>query len=323
MNFLTNIAKPASPTKASGKPNLDSSAEAKNEETTHVRTSTKAEKLTVDVGKIEQKNSWLTLDDKVSVSDDSSDSEDTFTSIFSKRKIKSVRKWAGKITERLNSPPSQPYKTLNDGTKEPQDSALSSAKNQPTESKHVASNDGPSPKKELDQPIQSEGSDVSYHEFPIPTKNELEQPIQSEVSDVSNHKGPMPTKNELKQPIQSEVSDVSNHEGPIPTKNELEQPIQSEVSDVSNHEGRMPTKNEPTGQVTQDATDAKDVSILNSPETYVPQVQVNPPDVVDSKKPSRKQPQWRSAIDPHTGRTYFFIRGTSKVTWEKPSEMSD
>lgn len=275
MNFLTNIAKPASPTKASGKPNLDSSAEAKNEETTHVRTSTKAEKLTVDVGKIEQKNSWLTLDDKVSVSDDSSDSEDTFTSIFSKRKIKSVRKWAGKITERLNSPPSQPYKTLNDGTKEPQDSALSSAKNQPTESKHVASNDGPSPKKELDQPIQSEGSDVSYHEFPIPTKNELEQPIQSEVSDVSNH------------------------------------------------EGRMPTKNEPTGQVTQDATDAKDVSILNSPETYVPQVQVNPPDVVDSKKPSRKQPQWRSAIDPHTGRTYFFIRGTSKVTWEKPSEMSD
>jgi hypothetical protein len=31
--------------------------------------------------------------------------------------------------------------------------------------------------------------------------------------------------------------------------------------------------------------------------------------------------QWRSAIDVATGRTYYYIRGTSKVTWEKPAEF--
>lgn len=39
-------------------------------------------------------------------------------------------------------------------------------------------------------------------------------------------------------------------------------------------------------------------------------------DVVKEEKP-----QWRSAIDGATGRTYYYIRGTSKVTWEKPAEF--
>lgn len=39
-------------------------------------------------------------------------------------------------------------------------------------------------------------------------------------------------------------------------------------------------------------------------------------DAVNSEKP-----QWRSAIDVATGRTYYYIRGTSKVTWEKPAEF--
>ncbi|KAL3816192.1 hypothetical protein ACHAXA_007310, partial [Cyclostephanos tholiformis] len=269
MNFLTKMAKPpspASPTKASGTPsspsvsspthgaNLDTSVEAKNDTTTHVPTSANAEMLKVDVSKLEQKNSWLTLDDKVSVGDDNSESsEGTYTSIFSKGKIKSVRKWAGKITERLNSPPSQPYKTLNDGTKDPQDNAVSLAKEQPKESPSVASNDGPSRE-----------------------------------------------------------------------QTELEQPIQSEVNDMSDCEGPITTKNKPSEEVAQDSTNGNEngVSILNSPETYVPQVK--PPDVVNTSMESlRKKPQWRFATDQATGRTYYYIRGTSKVTWEKPSEMSD
>lgn len=31
--------------------------------------------------------------------------------------------------------------------------------------------------------------------------------------------------------------------------------------------------------------------------------------------------QWRSAIDGATGRTYYYIRGTSTVTWEKPKVL--
>jgi hypothetical protein len=293
MNFLTNITKPVSPTKSSSKPNLDSSVKAENEATTDVGTSAKAEKLTVDVGKIEEKNSWLTLDDKVSVSDDSSDSEDTFTSIFSKRKIKSVRKWAGKITERLNSPPSQLYKTLTDGTNGPMDSAVSLTKNQPTESHNFPSNDSPE-KKELGQPIQSEGGDLSNHEGPISADN---QPTESQS--------------------------VASDDGPSHEQIKLEhQIIQPEYTDVSIHEGTIPTQYEPREQITQDLTDAKGESTLKSPDTDVPQV--NPSGIVNTSKESRrKQRQWRSAIDPHTGRTYYYIRGTSKVTWEKPPEMSD
>lgn len=33
---------------------------------------------------------------------------------------------------------------------------------------------------------------------------------------------------------------------------------------------------------------------------------------------SEENAQWRSAIDGATGRTYYYIRGTSTVTWEKP-----
>lgn len=34
-----------------------------------------------------------------------------------------------------------------------------------------------------------------------------------------------------------------------------------------------------------------------------------------------EKPQWRSAIDEATGRTYYFIRGSSRVTWEKPTDF--
>ena len=44
---------------------------------------------------------------------------------------------------------------------------------------------------------------------------------------------------------------------------------------------------------------------------------------IDTSKDVVKEdkPQWRSAIDGATGRTYYYIRGTSKVTWEKPAEF--
>ncbi len=268
INFLTKITKPtspASPTIASGKPSspavsspsdgakLDSSVEAKHDATTRDRTSAKSEKLEVDdLGEIERKGSWLTLDDKAAESDDDSESsEDTYASI-TKRKIKSVRKWAGKITEKLNSPPSQPYKKWDDGTEEPKPNAVSSAKDQLKESPSVRS---------IDEPPQKQ-----------------------------------------KEP---------------------KQPIQSVGGDMVDREGQLATEEEPKEQVTQDSTDAEDAPTLKSSDTDV--VQADPPVLVVNTPmtPSRKQPDWRSAIDHATGRTYYYIRGTSKVTWERPSEMSD
>ena len=266
INLLTKITKPTSPaTKASGKPSspavsspsdgakLDSSVEAKHDATTRDRTSAKSEKLEVDdLGEIERKGSWLTLDDKAAESDDDSESsEDTYASI-TKRKIKSVRKWAGKITEKLNSPPSQPYKKWDDGTEEPKTNAVSSAKDQLKESPSVRSIDeSPQKQKEPEHSIQSEGGDVV------------------------------------------------------------------------DREGQLATEEEPKEQVTQDSTDAEDAPTLKSSDTDV--VQADPPVLVVNTPmtPSRKQPDWRSAIDHATGRTYYYIRGTSKVTWERPSEMSD
>jgi hypothetical protein len=37
---------------------------------------------------------------------------------------------------------------------------------------------------------------------------------------------------------------------------------------------------------------------------------------------NEKKTKWRSAIDAATGRTYYYVKGTQKVTWEKPSELS-
>ena len=268
INFLTKITKPtspASPTEASGKPSspsvslptdgakLDSSVEAKNDATTSDRTSAKSEKLEVDdLGKIEQKGSWLTLDDKAAESDDGSESSDDTYASITKRKIKSVRKWAGKITEKLNSPPSQPYKKWDDGKEEPQDSAVSSAKDQLKESSSVRS---------IDEPPQKQ-----------------------------------------KEP---------------------EQPIQSEGGDVVNCEGELATEEEPKEQGTQDSTNAEDAPSFKSLDTDVVQVDPHVLVINTPTTPSRKQPDWRSAIDQATGRTYYYIRGTSKVTWERPSEMSD
>ncbi len=202
-----------------------------------------------DRDEIEQKGSWTTLDDKADMSDDDSDSsEDTYASI-TKRKIKSVRKWAGKITEKLNSPPSQPYKKWDDGTEAP---PVSSAKDQLKEPPSVTS---------IDKPAQ-----------------------------------------EQKEP---------------------EQPIHSEGGDLVNGEGPLVTEEEPKEQATLDSNDAEDASAFKSPDTNVVQVDHPVLFVNTPMTPSRKQPDWRSAIDQATGRTYYYILGTSKVTWERPLEMSD
>jgi len=36
---------------------------------------------------------------------------------------------------------------------------------------------------------------------------------------------------------------------------------------------------------------------------------------------NRKKTQWRSATDVATGRTYYYVKGSQKVTWVKPSDL--
>lgn len=40
-----------------------------------------------------------------------------------------------------------------------------------------------------------------------------------------------------------------------------------------------------------------------------------------TKDVNRKKLQWRHALDAATGRTYYYVKGSQKVTWEKPSDL--
>ena len=41
-----------------------------------------------------------------------------------------------------------------------------------------------------------------------------------------------------------------------------------------------------------------------------------------SQEPRNEKPvQWRSAVDAATGRTYYYVKGSTETFWEKPIEM--
>ena len=45
-------------------------------------------------------------------------------------------------------------------------------------------------------------------------------------------------------------------------------------------------------------------------------------EIIDTSKGAvNEEKPWRSAVDGATGRTYYYIRGTSTVTWEKPTQF--
>ena len=55
----------------------------------------------------------------------------------------------------------------------------------------------------------------------------------------------------------------------------------------------------------------------DGPSPVSQSAQENPP----KDEPIKQKPEWRSAIDGATGRTYYYVKGSSKVTWEKPSDF--
>lgn len=50
-------------------------------------------------------------------------------------------------------------------------------------------------------------------------------------------------------------------------------------------------------------------------------IELNYPVTSEPKRATAKPVRWRSAIDATTGRTYYYVKGTTETFWEKPNDM--
>ena len=92
--------------------------------------------------------------------------------------------------------------------------------------------------------------------------------------------------------------------------------VKSDDCDAANQDGTLARTEESKVDVTQDWTDVENkIAITEEPKVDVAPV-VESPTTVKSKKTL-----WRSAVDPASGRTYYYMKGTSNVTWERPVEI--
>mmetsp|Transcript_43857 Transcript_43857/g.78712 ORF Transcript_43857/g.78712 Transcript_43857/m.78712 type:complete len:696 (+) Transcript_43857:3-2090(+) len=220
-----------------------------------------------------QKDFWSTLDDDESsaASDESEHSEmseGTQTSLFSKHMLKTkVGRWAEKITEKLNSPPSTPYETLGEGTERPQDTPESSAQ-------HVQ---------------------LKEKSFTSAASND-ERPTKEEVA---------------KTQIQSEDAQVIDEDEnePLTTEEKRTAQIGSD-GDASETDHAVPNE-----AITEDEKKAREE------ESKTEEILSLDDATKDVNRKKTQWPQWRSAIDAATGRTYYYVKGSQKVTWEKPSDL--
>jgi len=153
-------------------------------------------------------------------------SDETETSLFSKQKIKSTMgKWAGKISEKLNSPPNRPYEKFDESITQSQDVLETTSTDQQREQKNMKS--------------------------------------KGQVSSDS-------------------AADMKSSD-----------------RDAQNQ------------RQSSDATTKRSNAEINKGGDYTSTK-------VDTKKTKN---EWRSAIDGATGRTYYYVKGTSAVTWQKPTDF--
>jgi len=247
-----------------------------------------------------QKDFWSTLDDDESsaASDESEHSEmseGTQTSLFSKHMLKTkVGRWAEKITEKLNSPPSTPHETLDEGTEQPQHTPESSAQHVQLKEKSstsATSNNEPPTKKEVAK-----------------AQPQSEEPIKKEMAKTQTLSED-PTKEEvIKTQIQSEEAQEmdEDEDEPLTTEEKRTAQIGSD-GDASETDHAVPNE-----AITEDEKKAREeeskIEEIPSPEDATNDI-------------NRKKTRWRSATCPATGQTYYYIKGTQKVTWKKPSDL--
>ena len=85
--------------------------------------------------------------------------------------------------------------------------------------------------------------------------------------------------------------------------------VASSKAIVSEDEGMGPEKEEPKTEYPSHL----DPSVPPSMSAVAAAVALSPS--------RRKKTEWRSAIDAATGREYYYIKGSQKVTWEKPTDL--
>ena len=69
------------------------------------------------------------------------------------------------------------------------------------------------------------------------------------------------------------------------------------------------------------ATTDESTNHHHSPDTTAKVNNVEAPKQEDS--PKEKKVEWRSAIDAASGRTYYYVKNTTKTTWQKPSDFKE
>lgn len=82
--------------------------------------------------------------------------------------------------------------------------------------------------------------------------------------------------------------------------------VKSDNCDAANQDGILAITEEPKVDVTRGLINVEDSPTLKAQD----------PTTVTSKKA-----QWRPAVDQASGRTYYYMKGTSNVTWERPVEL--
>jgi len=131
-------------------------------------------------------------------------------------------------------------------------------------------------------------------------------------------------------------STISDDELPTEEEKESKPQYLSEDDTDTDHEERLAT--EEKEQVPKDITETEpDVNSEAAAAAAAENINEEPKNQIHSsdttvnannveatkeglskEEANRKKTQWRSAIDAATGRTYYYIRGTKNVTWEKP-----
>jgi len=226
---------------------------------------------------------WPTLKDNKSSSYGSvhteSSSERTENSLFTAHKLKlktTVGQLAKTITERLNSPPSTPYETLDEGSHQDKPEILA----------HV-------------QRKSFISADLTE------TVTEPEKPV---------NQGMTKTQVQSDKPYNEDLANtLIRPKNPKETEEYKDEPFTAEGRPNAQTE----FKKYSLGLAKKDIAD-DDKERANGEE---PKARAAKLPKESTRNIKRKKTRWRSAIDAATGRTYYYVKGTQKVTWEKPFDL--
>jgi hypothetical protein len=238
-----------------------------------------------DIDEIEKQDSWKKLNER---SDDeiSESSGETYTSIFT-----STRKIKTSVVSGIN--------LVANAMKE----KLHSPPSQPYKKWDGGTN------------AAQDGAVLSSRSLPVTSidepheEHESRHQVKSDDSDPANQEGTLDITEEPKVDATQDLTDVEYKLALT------EEPNVDATQDLTDVENKLAITEEPKVDATQDLTDLEDSPTLKAQDDS-PGAVVEPPTTV-----TRKKTLWRSAVDQASGITYYYMKGTSNVTWERPVEL--